>query len=194
MTCDISAVEMTIRLADPEVDAARVAEIYGASVQHSVASFELIPPGVDEIAGRMRTVLQRTPWLVAAQDGVILGYAYASIHRERAAYRWSVDVSAYVRDGHRGRRIGRSLYDELLAMLKRQGFVNVYAGITLPNPASVALHQSIGMRLIGVYESVGWKAGLWHDVGWYGMRLAEPPQSASGEPAEPGPVPDLKEP
>lgn len=182
--------EIEIRLADPDLDAAGVAEIYGAAVERSVASFEARAPNVDEISSRMRTVLQRTPWLVAARENDILGYAYAGMHRERAAYRWSVDVSAYVREGHRGRRIGRSLYDELLPLLKRQGFANAYAGITLPNSASVALHQSVGMSLIGVYESVGWKHGTWHDVGWYGMRLGEPVQAATGEPAEPAPVPD----
>jgi L-amino acid N-acyltransferase YncA len=182
--------ELEIRLADPDVDAAGVAEIYGASVAGSVASFEAIAPDTAEMGGRMRTTLRRTPWLVAVGDGQILGYAYAGIHSERAAYRWSVNVSAYIREGHRGRRIGRSLYDQLLAMLIQQGFANVYAGITLPNPASVALHQSIGMGLIGVYPRVGWKFGAWHDVGWYGLRLQEPQATADGEPHEPGPVPD----
>lgn len=177
--------EVEFRLADPDRDAPGVAEIYGAAVEASVASFEAKAPDVQEMAGRMRTVLQRTPWLVAVIDEEILGYAYAGMHRERAAYRWSVDVSAYIREGHRGRRIGRSLYDRLLPMLERQGFANAYAGITLPNPASVALHQSVGMELIGVYPRVGWKFGEWHDVGWYGMRLQEPQESAHGEPREP---------
>ena len=176
---------MLVRLADPAVDAAGVAEIYGASVDGSVASFEVVAPDADEMAGRMRKVLERTPWLVAVKDGVILGYAYAGMHKERAAYRWSVDISAYVRDGHRGQRVGRSLYDALLAMLRRQGFVNVYAGITLPNAASEALHRSIGMQPIGIYRAVGWKHGAWHDVGWYGLRLGEPRKTADGEPVEP---------
>lgn len=79
---------------------------------------------------------------------------------------------------------GRLLYGELLPILRRQGFVNVYAGIALPNPASVALHEAIGMRLIGVYERVGFKFGAWHDVAWFGLRLIDPP----GTPSEPTPV------
>ena len=86
-----------------------------------------------------------------------------------------------------GRGVGRALYDALIPMLRDQGFVNVYAGITLPNPASVALHEAIGMRRIGVYERVGWKFGAWRDVAWYGMRIAEP----HGAPPEPRPVPRL---
>ena len=101
--------------------------------------------------------------------------------------RWSVNVSAYV-DGRWHRRgVGRGLYDALLSMLRRQGFVNVYAAITLPNPGSVALHESIGMRRIGVYERVGYKLGAWHDVAWYGMRLAEPVHP----PPEPTALPSL---
>jgi phosphinothricin acetyltransferase len=182
---DILAMEVEIRLAGPDRDAAAVAAIYGAAVEHTLASFEVVPPDAAEIAGRMRTVLARTPWLVAVADDEVVGYAYAAIHRERAGYRWSVDVSAYVHEDHRGRRIGRSLYDRLIPLLRRQGFANAYAGIALPNPASVALHEAIGMRLIGVYQRVGWKAGDWLDVAWYGMRLGEPQLSASGEPVEP---------
>ena len=182
--------DVEIRQADPERDAAGVAEIYGSAVETTIASFEAVAPAAAEIADRMRRVLARTPWLVAIEDGRVVGYAYAGIHRERAGYRWSVDVSAYVRDGYRGRRIGRSLYDRLLPIVRRQGFANAYAGIALPNPASVALHEAIGMRLIGVYERVGWKRlgddpGAWLDVAWYGMRLGEPPLTDAGEPAEP---------
>lgn len=176
--------ESQIRLADPDRDAAGIAEIYRTAVEGSVASFETVAPDETEMASRMRAVLERTPWLVATAENRVIGYAYAGIHRERAACRWSV-ATVYVHEAHRGQRIGRSLYDRLLALLRSQGFANAYAGIALPNPASVALHESIGMRLVGVYERVGWKSGAWHDVAWYGMRLGEPEQSPSGEPAEP---------
>ena len=129
-----------------------------------------------------------TPWLVADQDGAVIGYAYAGPHHQRPGYRWSVNISVYVAPGQVGRGIGRALYDELLALLRRQGFVNVYAGITLPNPASVALHEAIGMRRIGVYEAVGYKHGGWHDVAWYHLRLADP----DGDPPEPIPLPELE--
>ena len=178
-----------IRLADPDRDAAAVAEIYRPAVEEMIASFEAVAPDADEMAGRMRATLERTPWLVAEVGESVIGYAYAGPHHERAGYRWSVDVSAYVDGDWHGRGVGRALYGELLSTLRRQRFVNVYAGIALPNPASVALHESIGMRRIGVYERVGWKpAGGWLDVAWFGMRIAEP----SEPPAEPIPLPALE--
>ncbi|MGI8999340.1 MAG: GNAT family N-acetyltransferase [Candidatus Limnocylindria bacterium] len=181
--------DLVVRLADPDRDAEAVAAIYLPAVRDSAASFEEVPPGAGVMADRMRRTLLRTPWLVAEVPGagVVLGYAYAGPHHERAGYRWSVDVSAYVDPAWHGRGVGRSLYDALLPMLRRQDYVNVYAGIGLPNAASVALHESIGMRRIGVYEQVGYKFGAWHDVAWYGMRITEP----IGPPAEPIPLPAL---
>lgn len=170
-----------MRLADPARDAAAVAAIYRPGVESSIASFEEIAPDATEMVQRIGAVLPRTPWLVAELDGAVVGYAYASIHRERAGYRWSVDISVYVAEGHQGRGIGRTLYDELIPLLRRQGYVNAYAGIALPNPASVALHEAVGMRRIGTYERIGFKFGAWHDVAWYGMRLADP----DGQPDEP---------
>jgi len=175
---------MRVRLADPERDSGRIAEIYRPAVEGNFISFEEVPPHAAKMARRMQAVLARLPWLVAeSDDGRVVGYAYASPHRERAAYRWSVDISVYVDAGWHRRGVGRALYGELLDILRRQGYVNVYAGVGLPNPASVALHESIGMRRIGVYERVGYKLGQWRDVAWFGMRLAEP--KSSGQPPEP---------
>jgi phosphinothricin acetyltransferase len=166
---------MEIRLADPDRDGAAAAAIYRPHVEDGMASFEEVAPDADEMARRIRTTLERTPWLVAEDDrGAVIGYAYASVHRERAGYRWSADVSVYVAPDAQGRGVGRALYDALIGMLREQGFVNAYAGITLPNPASVALHEAIGMRRIAIYERVGWKHGAWRDVAWFGMRIAEP--------------------
>ena len=178
---------MIVRLASPETDAAAVALIYRPAVESTPASFEERAPAASEMAEHMRGTLARTPWLVAEEDGTVIGYAYAGPHHQRAGYRWSVNISVYVADGHGGRGVGRALYDELLNVLRRQGFVNVYAGIALPNPASVALHEAIGMRRIGVYERVGYKLGAWHDVAWYHLRLADP----EGPPPEPIPLPQL---
>jgi phosphinothricin acetyltransferase len=175
---------VTVRLADPARDAAAIAEIYRPSVESGLASFEQRAPDATEMADRMRATLERTPWLVAERAGRVVGYAYAGPHHARAGYRWSVNVSVYVADGFGGRGIGRRLYGVLLDILRRQGFVNVYAGITLPNPASVALHEHVGMRRIGVYERVGFKRGAWRDVAWYGLRLWEP----DDEPPDPTPV------
>ena len=179
--------DVSVRMADPERDAAAIADIYAPSVIGGVASFEEVAPDAAEMAQRIRVTRERTPWLVAEADGVVAGYAYADRHRERPGYRWAVNISVYVADDFTGRGIGRGLYDRLLELLRRQGFVNAYAGITLPNPASVALHEAIGMRRIGVYERVGYKLGAWHDVAWYGLRLTDP----AGDPPEPIPLPVL---
>jgi L-amino acid N-acyltransferase YncA len=177
-----------IRLADPDSDAANVAAIYRPAVISSIASFEEVPPSDAEMAERLRVTLERLPWLVAQDAGSVIGYAYAAPHHQRAGYRWSVNISVYVAASHHGRGIGRRLYDQLLPILRRQGIVNTYAGIALPNPASVALHEAIGMRRIGVYEAVGYKHAAWHDVAWYHLRLTD----RAGAPPEPIPLHDLR--
>lgn len=160
-----------IRLATP-ADGAALAEIYRPAVDGSVTSFELTPPDADEMARRVVRTVARTPWLVFERDGRVLGYAYAGPHRDRPAYQWSVEVSAYVhRDAHRG-GVGAALYTALFDVLASQGYRNAYAGITLPNAASVGLHAALGFTPVGVYRGVGYKLGAWHDVGWYERPLA----------------------
>jgi len=176
-----------VRVADPAGDAARVAEIYRPYVEQTDVSFEEVAPTPDQMADRMRSTLAWTPWLVAEDDGRVVGYAYASRHRERAGYRWSVDISVYLEVAAQGRGVGRALYRELLELLQRQRFVNVYAGITLPNDASVGLHRAIGMEHIGTYDRVGYKFGQWLPVAWFGMRLTEPAEP----PVEPIPFPEV---
>jgi phosphinothricin acetyltransferase len=162
-------------------DAPGIQAIYAPYVRDTVISFELEPPSVDEMARRIAGIVTFFPWLVWEEAGRIAGYAYASRHNERVAYQWSVNVSAYVhRDFHR-RGIGGALYRELLAILRRQGFVNAYGGITLPNAASVGLHESAGFAPLCVYRGVGFKMGRWHDVGWWHLQLADPP----GDPPPP---------
>lgn len=179
--------ELLIRLADPAHDAPAVASIYRPSVAHGHASFEEVAPTSAAMGERMRVTLASTPWLLAEVGGTVVAYAYAGPHHARPGYRWSVNVSVYVAEGHAGRGIGRRLYRELFAILARQGFVNVYAGITLPNDASVALHRSMGMEPVGIYRGVGFKHGAWHDVAWFGLRLTDPPSM----PHPPIPLPDL---
>lgn len=167
----------TIRLATLD-DAEEVQAIY-APYCYTPISFELEPPSVEEMRGRLAKVLGQYPWLVCADGDEVLGYAYAMQHRERAAYRWSVDTSIYVRQGRQRRGVGRGLYTSLLAVLPLQGYVNAYAGATLPNPASVGLHEAIGFDPVGVYQHVGFKYGTWHDVAWFQRdlqpELDEPP-------------------
>ena len=161
-----------IRLA-AEGDAEQIAAIYAPNVTGTVISFETEPPTADEMRRRIETTLERYPWLVCERQGRVLGYAYAGAHGSRAAYRWSVDVSVYVHGEARRTGVGQALYASLFAALDLQGFYNAYAGATLPNPASVGLHESVGFRLVGVYCEVGYKLGAWHDVGWWHLPLRE---------------------
>jgi len=154
-------------------DAREIAAIYRPFVESSVVSFEIAAPDSDEMARRITETSVSYPWLVCDIDDRVAGYAYATRHRVRAAYRWSVDTSVYVDGMYRRCGIGRGLYHSLFRILPVQGFFNAYAGITLPNPASVALHEAVGFTSIGVYRRVGYKLGAWHDVGWWQLTLAD---------------------
>ena len=172
----------TIRLALAD-DAEQIQTIYAAYFDTPI-TFELEPPSVDEMRQRLTKILVRHPWLVCHDGGEILGYVYASTHRERAAYRWSVDATVYIRRERQRLGLGRALYTSLLAILPLQGYVTAYAGVTIPNPASVGLHESMGFQPVGVYSKVGFKCGAWHDVAWFQRSLQSPPH----EPPDPKPL------
>lgn len=163
-----------IRLAC-DADAPGVAGIYRPVVEGGAASFELTAPDELEMALRIRNTLPSHPWLVGEEGGQIVGYAYATMHRSRGAYAWSVETSVYVAADFRRRGVGTGLYRSLFAVLAAQGYVNAFAGIALPNPGSVALHESLGFEPIGVFRSVGFKKGRWHDVGWWQRAVATSP-------------------
>jgi L-amino acid N-acyltransferase YncA len=165
-------VDVRVRLATQE-DAAAIRAIYAPYVEGSAISFEEDVPSVEEMAGRMESGY---PWVVAEPDGAVVGYAYGSVHRARPAYRWSVEVSAYVHQDWHGRGIGRLLYAELFERLREGGFVTAFAGIALPNEASVRFHESMGFEPIGVFRNIGFKLGRWHDVGWWQRPLRELPE------------------
>ncbi len=154
-------------------DADAIRAIYAPIVMSTPTSFEVEVPSAAEIA---RRIGKSHVWLVAEDDdAVVTGYAYATKHRERPAYQWSVDVSVYVGEGFRARGLGTLLYRELFRLLREKGYVNAYAGIVLPNDASVRLHESLGFGRVGVYRNVGYKLGAWRDVGWWHLALALPP-------------------
>ena len=153
-------------------DAPAIAKIYAPFVENTAVSFETIPPSADEVAKRIEALANvQLPWLVMKDDRRLLGYAYAAKHRDREAYQWSVESSAYVDESARRSSVGRSLYTALFDILKRQGYQNVYAGTTLPNDPSIAFHKSLGFREIAVYRNVGYKLGKWHDVAWWYLRI-----------------------
>lgn len=172
-----------IRHADPERDAAACAQLYAPFVEGTVISLEDDPPGASEFAERIASITEHFPWLVLEDDLGMAGYAYGSQHRARAAYRWAVDVTAYVDRARHRRGAGRRLYEALLGLLRRQGYWIACAGITLPNQASVGFHEALGFEYLGTYRAIGWKFGAWHDVGWWQLSLL--PQHGDEPPPEP---------
>ena len=162
---------MNIRFATPD-DAARIAEIYAPFVGGSAVSFEMNAPDGEEMAKRIAKLWPTHPWIVAEEDGVVLGYAYGSPYRERRAYQWAVEVTVYLAPEARGKGLGRTLYEKLLEILTRQGFTKAYGVIALPNPGSIGLHEAVGFTPFAVYRDIGFKNGAWHDVGWWERDLA----------------------
>jgi L-amino acid N-acyltransferase YncA len=174
--------EMLIRDADPARDAAACAEIYAPNVEGSPVSFEERAPDAAEMATRIERYGASHAWLVAEREGGMVGYAYATAFNQRPAYRWSASVSVYVVEGARGSGVGRALYEALFERLRERGFRMACAGITLPNKASVGLHESLGFEQTGLNREIGWKQGAWRDVGWFQLELSPP---GDGPPSEP---------
>lgn len=170
-------------MASPD-DAAAMLAIYAPIVRSSATTFEYEPPSVAEFGERVRAVTARWPWLAAEHDGRVLGYAYGTTWRARAAYQWDVETTVYVHaDAHR-QGVGRRVYGALLACLRLQGHRLALGCITVPNAASVGLHEALGFRLAGMHRRSGWKLGRWHDVGFWELELAP---RADVEPAPPTP-------
>jgi len=161
---------MTLRWAGEE-DGDALAAVYAPAVTDGVASFELEPPSGTEMARRLAATMPAFPWMVLERGGEVVGFAYAHPFHARAAYDWSAETSIYIARAHHRTGAGRALYTALLAILHAQGFCRAVAGITLPNPASVGLHESVGFRKVGVYHRIGWKFDAWHDVGHWELDL-----------------------
>lgn len=189
-----------------EADAAACARIYAPHVRDGAVSFEEIPPDEAELARRIARVGARFPWLVAEDQGEVVGYAYATTFRERPAYDWSCESAVYV--GTPGRGVGRALMDALITELQARGFGVVVAGIVLPNPASIGLHEALGFVPAGRFPRVGWKHGRWHDIGFWtldlglevvsqrptGVRAPSPGSPTAGTPTAPARTPPPTDP
>jgi L-amino acid N-acyltransferase YncA len=181
---------MLIRDATPERDAGACAAIYAPYVRDTVISLEEHPPTADEFARRIEQTSATHPWIVAQDENEVIGYAYATRHRERASYRWAADVAVYINSEHHRRGVGRALYKTLFPLLIAQGLRIACAGVTLPNEASVGLHESLGFRPVGVYRNIGFKHGTWRDVGWWQLDLgASDGDEHDNPPHEPPPDP-----
>ena len=158
---------LSVRPANTQEDAAACARIYAPFVSDNWVSFELEPPDAAEMARRIDAYRESHGWLIAEVAGEVAGYAYGSPHRERAAYSSSCDVAVYVDPAHARQGIGHALYSELLPLLAGKSFHAAFAGIALPNDASIGLHEALGFTPVGIYRDVCWKLGGWRDVGWW---------------------------
>lgn len=156
-------------------DAPACAAIYAPYVTDSVISFETVPPTAAEMATRIADYSASHAWLVLEDGGVMIGYAYAHRFSQRAAYDWSCEVSVYLDRSRRRTGAGRALYEALFPRLAERGYRRGFAGITLPNDASLGLHRALGFEPVGTYRGVGWKHGAWHDVAWMQHTLSDAP-------------------
>ena len=163
-------------------DARAIAAIYAHYVHRTAITFVAEAPTAADFVSRISD--PRYPFLVAERDGRVVGFAYASMFRSKAAYRWDVELSIYLAPGIEGQGIGSALMEEILAAVEKQGYLNVYSCITMPNDRSVNLHKKFGFEELGRFPRSGYKHGKWHDVIWLGRPLAELTDEA-GDPAEP---------
>ena len=161
-----------IRFATKE-DAAAVLHIYEGYITNTAVTFETEVPTLEAFEERMEHIMAGFPWLVCEINDRIAGYAYASKHGERAAYRWSADLSVYIDEKYHRCGIATALYTALLELLRQQGYYTVYAGVSTPNPKSEAFHEAYGFRNLGEFQNAGYKLGAWRGVTWFELPLAE---------------------
>jgi L-amino acid N-acyltransferase YncA len=153
-------------------DAAAILDIYAPIVRDTAISFEIEPPTLAEMRSRIESTLERFPWLVETSGSeAIIGYAYARQFRDRPAYNWTAETTIYIASNSYGRGIGTRLYTAILRILAHRGYVNAIGGITLPNAASVALHEKLGFRKVAHFPQLGFKFNRWHDVGFWQKQL-----------------------
>ena len=164
--------KVKIRLATPK-DGEAILNIYKYYIENTAITFETEVPSVEAFGQRIENTLSRFPWLVCEVDDVVAGYAYASKHRERAAYQWSADLSIYVDEKYHRRHIAKALYQVLEETLRLQGYYTVFAGVTSPNPKSEAFHAAYGFDTVGVFENVGYKLEQWWGVKWFKYTLTD---------------------
>lgn len=153
------------------LDAAAILEIYAPVIRDTAISFEYVVPDLEAFADRVERISAAGRYLVLERDGRVAGYSYATEFRARAAYSATRETSVYVHEDHRGLGIARRLMEELLDQLRGDGAHLAVAGITLPNPASVRLHEKLGFEAVGTFSEVGRKFDRWHDVGFWELRL-----------------------
>ena len=164
--------DITIRIAK-EADIEEILAIYAPYVRETAITFEYTVPTLEEFRERIRKTLTKYPYLVAVQEAEILGYAYASEFKNRAAYDWAVQTTIYVKQDSRKSGVGKKLYQALEEVLKRQNICNLYACIAYPNPGSIGFHEHLGYQTIGHFSKCGYKFETWYDMIWMEKMIAE---------------------
>jgi phosphinothricin acetyltransferase len=161
---------MTIRIIQPN-DTKKVLDIYTPYVKNTAITFEYDVPSEEEYANRIKQITAFYPFLVSEIDGQVVGFTYANSFRPKAAYQWSTETTIYLNSSFQGRGLGTQLYLALFSVLKLQGFINAYAGVAIPNDASIRLHKKTGFKEIGKFNEIGYKLGAWHTTQWFELAL-----------------------
>lgn len=173
-----------------EEDIAEVLEIYAPYVEKTAITYEYDIPSLESFSERVHHYTEQFPWIVAKEQGKIVGYAYASVYRSREAYQWGCELSVYLRSEAQGKNLGHTLYSALMDLLTLQGYYTVYGVISLPNDSSLALHNQLGFIMEGIQKNCGFKMGLWHNAAIMSKSLqdytppAAPPKSIHELPQE----------
>lgn len=160
-------------------DCQEALDVYAHFAKSTTITFDYEAPAMEEFRNKIEQITSKHPWLVCLYRGKVIGYAYAGTHRHKVAYQWSAESTVYLSPDFHRCGIATILYESLLAILKFQGYVNVYAGITLPNEKSEGLHKAFGFNEIGIFKQIGFKMGKWHDVKWLQLHFStinEPPE------------------
>ena len=152
-------------------DATALAEIYNHYVRHTIATFEVEDATEQDVIKRYEALTERYPWLVAEEEGLVVGYAFSRPWHVRAAYRHTAELSIFLRDGHTGAGHGTRLYEAMLELLPDRDVHVAIGGVSLPNEASVALHEKFGFEKVAHFREVGFKLGRWIDVGYWQKTL-----------------------
>lgn len=164
--------KIVIRMADL-CDAQQILQIYVPYVQNSSITFEYEPPDVAEFSKRMAGILEKYPYLVAEEDGKILGYCYVSQFKNRDAYDWAVETTIYICPDCKGRGLGRKLYEKLEEILRAQNILNLNACIAYPHPESITFHEKMGYEIVAHFHKCGYKQGIWYDMIWMEKMLGD---------------------
>ncbi|MEN3322483.1 N-acetyltransferase family protein [Mariniflexile soesokkakense] len=152
-------------------DAQQIVDIYNYYVINSIVTLDLVSFSAQEFEDKIKTISNDFPFIVYEENNEVLGYAYANTFRTKPAYKNTVELTVYIKHTELGKRIGKKLYSELLFQLKNKNYHVVIGGLTLPNDASVKLHENFGFEKVAHFKEVGYKFGKWHDVGFWQLTL-----------------------